>query len=288
MAARTRLDALHLIRAITTAMAVLLAAFGVYFFRDSSAAMYGYAVGFVALYLLCRQFIDRQPDAPRFTFPDKANALALWNKFRPAVGWAALYSILQTCLYLDPLYISTFIGTEQVTIFSYYWVPANFVILLLWRLSDNLEPFFMTALAEQSHTRVTHIYKRAVVKISTIVVACAACYWMLLPTFLYYWVGATSIADLPRVVFALFITLMALLQLDTIVFVSAVRYRLLCLLLGIQLSAKLWGYYYLHTQFGAVSGILMQAVALAILIHPISKYSIKRSILFPTGDAPTS
>ena len=149
-----------------------------------------------------------------------------------------MYSAMRLLILLDPLMLSFVVAPELIAQYTYYWLPANYLVLFLWKFPENLQPFLIKNFAANALDQNRALYRKLTQRTLSLAVVVAVLYVLILPTFLKLWVGVHNTELWASVVFALLIVCLVSYRGDIAVLYSRLNYRALFLLSFAELLVK--------------------------------------------------
>ncbi len=269
----TRPDELNKYRFYSAALVCGVAVFGVSRSGQGYIIFLALIAGTLMNYFLCRQFMrenhpDFQPTARSFSF---ALLRPIIRKFGP---FALLTSLGRTLLLVDLIWLGIFLPTQKLAEYSFYWLPANFVILALWRISENAQPFFMQRFARSDRKGARQLYKRLEKTLVMLSLISALLYYLILPEFLSIWVQFDSTSRLAAICFAAQIFFLGLFRLDYAVLYSKLNYRVLLIATLGELGIKLLFIPVLVPWLGCAASAAAHCVAHLLFVQWYAKFHV--------------
>ena len=273
--AAARADLLNKYRAISQTIVLITVVFVLLAVPNLTLLFMACALGPLLLFVFARRGLKQ--NAIEAFIPSQAR---FYSEFKPLLlsftSLAGTNSILRTLIMLDAVFIAYIFNPKTVTIFSYYWLPANFIVLSLWKFSENAQPLFMKSFSTDRLAGGKSIYLRLRRIILLGSLFSSVLYLLLLKQFQILWVDYHDIQITSALVFAVYIVCAALYRLDFAVLYANMKFNLLLKLTIIEACIKGIGIIFLVEQFDFTCTIAAQCLAHLILIQWYAKVLVHR------------
>lgn len=273
--AAARTDLLNRYRCISQTIVLALVLFVLLYIPSLPLLFLSFTTGSLLLYYLCQKGL-RESASSAFTGHSSRFHAAFRGVLLRFTSLAGSASALRTLLMLDPLAIAWLIDPAAVTVFSYYWLPANFVILGLWKFSENAQPFFMKAFAEQRVAAAGRIYRRIFLIVAGAGIAAAGLYVLCIKPFQQLWVSYNETDYLLATFFALYILCASIYRLDFAVLYAQTRFKDLLVLSLLEFFAKFVLAWFLVPSLGPASTIAAHTVTHLLILQWYAKFLVYR------------
>ena len=275
--ASARPDLLNLFRIISSLLTLGLLLFILLYFPRIELLFLAFSLGTFLFYLLIRSALYSL-QLP-FAFSRRSKVKMLFQEITfPNARQAALIGVLRPLIFLDAVFIAFVLDARSVTLFTYYWLPANFVILALWKFSESAQPFFMKSFAENKIEEAEDRYRMLMMLILKCSSLAAIVYIFCLAAFQRLWVGYGENSFELSLLFGVFIICSSLYRLDYAVLYSKQQFATLLKLLCLELGLKLIGIWLLAPYVGFACSIAANAFAHLLVVQWYAKYSVRRSL----------
>jgi len=152
---------------------------------------------------------------------------------------AFFYGLLRYIIVIDPIILSFFINKNEIAIYSFYWLPASYVIIILSKIAENSQPFLIKSFAENDFLSLQSQFKRNSRNILLFAILGASSYFLLFPYFVSFWIGYNDVDIIPQILFSVFIVTSSIMRLYLSVLYSNANYRALIRLSLIELILKM-------------------------------------------------
>ena len=240
LTAMARLDVLNKYRAGLSIFALCMAIYLLNVFATSSAFLIASSVMVTLLFfLILKYIIANEQSYLKLTKLWGFDTKEVKRVFYDVGAKAFLYSVLRYLLLIDPLIMSLFMTKSEIAMYSYYWLPANYLIIILWKFSENAQPFFMKAFAVSDTRSLFESYQKVYKKTVWLSVIAAFCFYLFFPYFSYYWVGLETIDGFALVTYAVLVILLAVNRINLAILYANANYTALIKGTVIELLLKL-------------------------------------------------
>ncbi len=271
MTALARLDLLNKYKFYVSVFTFGLSLFLLYSFKSSSMVFLSNALCVLIVFTLIKYFIYQKKLNISVTQYWNFEKKDIKKVFIDIGGKAFVYSILRYFLLADVIILSLLMKTEDIAMYSYYWLPANYLIIILWKFSENAQPFFMKNFSLQKSLENIHLYQTINKKIVLLSVIASIGYFLIFPYFVYYWVGLDNIDYLALLAFSIIIFFLAIYRLDLAVLYSNIKYIELIKITLFELFIKYIFVFIFYKQFGFFVSILGHLLAQILFVFWYSK-----------------
>tara|TARA_A100001015_G_scaffold312365_1_gene417441 strand:- start:998 stop:2440 length:1443 start_codon:yes stop_codon:yes gene_type:complete len=276
MNALTRADKLNKYRFLTSIVHLGLSIILLFIFNTSAVILLSLGISNFIIYFLIRRFYQNE------TLPISWNQFSGWQKseiktiFVDIGAKASLYSFLRLFILMDPVFLSFFLSGSQIANYSYFWLPANYIIIFLWKFSENIQPFFIKNFSlnklKDNKTLYLNLFKTTL----GLSIACASLYHVFLPLFLKIWVNYNITTHWFSYIFVFAIIFLVLYRLDLALLYSNVEYSKLIIISFIELVFKLVFILLFVKEFSFVSSVLGHCLVHLVIIQFLCRfYSFK-------------
>lgn len=273
--AAARADLLNRYRCISQTFTLLAFLIVLYTYPDLRLLFFVAACGTFLLYRLCLQGLRSTSYTALYQVEARFHReyKSLLLKFSSLAGTT---STLRTLIMIDPILLAILLSPEAVTEFSYYWLPANFIILSMWKFSENAQPLFMKSFSERQISRSSSLYKKLLILITAISIGAACLYVLLIGLFQSIWVNFHNSSLLIACVFGLYIICASIYRLDFAVLYANMRFKQLLYLSLIECIAKIILTITLLPYCTFASSIMAQTLIHLLFLQCYAKFLVRK------------
>ena len=191
---------------------------------------------------------------------------------------ASIYSIFRYFIFIDIICLTILLDSEEVIKFSFYWLPANFVMLLLFKFSENIQPQLIEKFSKSDYSGLSIIINRIFARILIIGVSCAFLYFLIFPFFASWWVDLNIVDYYALFFFSIFLLLIALARFGLSILYSNANYSGLIKISLVELIGKFLLILVLFKVTGFYVSIFAHILILVIFVLPYTYVICKKEI----------
>jgi len=191
---------------------------------------------------------------------------------------ASIYSILRYFIFIDIIYLNILLGTDEVVKYSFYWLPANFVMLILFKLSENIQPQLIEKFSKSDSYALKIIVNKIFFKILLYGFICALLYFLIFPYFAFWWVNLDKIDYYALFSFSIFLLIIAIARFGLSILYSNANYSSLIKVTIIELFFKFILIVVFFDLFGFYVTIFAHILTLVIFVLPYTYVVCKKEI----------